>query len=69
MNKPILIIAAMEDVELDYIKSKMEGLNKFTYNSFNFYEGRLLEKEAVLCESKIGLINSAMATTIRNRKV
>lgn len=69
MNKPILIIAAMEDVELDYIESKMEDLNKVKYKGFSFFEGKLLGEDVVLCESKIGLINSAVSVTIRDRKV
>lgn len=69
MNKPILVIAAMEDVELDYIESKMEDLNKVKYKGFSFFEGKLLGEDVVLCESKIGLINSAVLVTIRDRKV
>lgn len=69
MNKPILVIAAMEDVELDYIESKMEDLNKVKYKGFSFFEGKLLGEDVVLCESKIGLINSAVSVTIRDRKV
>lgn len=69
MNKLILIIAAMEDIELELLIEKLEGLNKVTYNSFNFYEGRLLGKDVVICESKIGLINSVATTVIRNRKI
>ena len=69
MNKPILVIAAMEDVELDYIESKMEDLNKVKYKGFSFFEGKLLGEDVVLCESKIGLINSAVSGAIRDRKV
>ena len=69
MNKPILVIAAMEDVELDYIESKMEDLNKVKYKGFSFFEGKLLGEDVVLCESKIGLINSAVSVAIRDRKV
>ena len=69
MNKPILVIVAMEDVELDYIESKMEDLNKVKYKGFSFFEGKLLGEDVVLCESKIGLINSAVSVTIRDRKV
>lgn len=69
MNRPILIIAAMEDIELRYLIEKMEALNKVIYKGFNFFEGKLLGKEVALCESKIGLINSAAAVTIRNGEI
>ena len=57
MNKPILIIAAMEDVELDYIESKMEDLNKVKYKGFSFFEGKLLGEDVVLCEFGTDAIN------------
>ncbi len=64
MEKNIAIIAAMEDVELDYLKSKLENLKEVNYKSFKFFEGKINNKNIILCKSNIGLINAGIATTI-----
>lgn len=64
MNKQILVIAAMEDVELNYLKTKLENIVEKEYKSFKFIEGKILENDIVLCKSNIGLINAGIATTI-----
>lgn len=68
MQKDILIIAAMEDVELDYLKSKLNNLKKTEYKGFIFYEGNMARKDVVLCTSKIGLINASICTAIAIEK-
>ena len=64
MGKNILIVAAMEDVELDYLKQRITKCEKIEYKGFNFYKGKLSCKDVVLCQSNIGLINSAICVTI-----
>ena len=64
MEKTILIIAAMEDVELDYLKTKLKNIKEIEYKSFKFFEGEISEKRIVLCVSNIGLINAGIACTI-----
>ena len=68
MQNPVLVICAMEDVELDYIKTISENLRKIEYKSFIFYEGKISGKDVVLCVSNIGLINASVATTIAIEK-
>ena len=68
MEKDILIIAAMEDVELDFLKNKLNNLKNNEYKGFNFYEGKIAEKDVVLCTSKVGLINASISTTIAIEK-
>lgn len=68
MENRILIIAAMQDVELNNIINKLNNLKKTKYKGFNFFEGEIFEKKIVICESKIGLINAAIAGTIAIEK-
>ncbi len=63
-KKTILIVAAMEDVELDYLESRLENLIKTKHNGFVFYEGNIGEKKIVLCVSNIGLINASAGVAI-----
>ena len=67
MEKNIVIIVAMEDIELDYLKSKLDNIKKYEYNGV-IYQGKMFEKSIVLCVSGVGLINGAMATTIAIEK-
>lgn len=64
MKKDILIIGAMEDVELNYLKCILKNSKRIEYRSFVFYEGELFGKNVVLCISNIGLINAGMACVI-----
>ncbi len=58
-----LVIAAMEDVELNYIKKQLENLKKIEDKICTFYEGIIKGENIVLCESNVGLINTAMSLT------
>ena len=64
MQGKVLIIAAMEDVELGYIKEKVEDLKRIEYKGFKFYEGKIFKRQVVICVSNIGLINAATALTV-----
>lgn len=68
MEKPVLVVSAMEDVETDYLKTILKDLRKIEYKSFIFYEGTIDQKDVVLCVSNIGLINASVATTIAIEK-
>ena len=68
MKDVILIIAAMEDVELDYLISKLKNLKKIEYKHVFFYEGNMFDKNIVFCVSGIGTINMAVALTIAINK-
>ena len=68
MQNPILIIAAMEDKELNYIKTKINNIKKIEFKKFIFYEGEIFGKDIVICASDIWLINAAAATTIAIEK-
>lgn len=68
MERNILIIGAMEDVELDYLKSRLNNSKKATYKGFNFYKGMMFEKNIVICSCDVGTINAATAMTIAIEK-
>lgn len=48
MEKPVLVVAAMEDVELGFLKSKLEHIRKTVYKGFSFFEGEILGKSIVI---------------------
>ena len=62
--KKILIISAMADVELDYLKSKLIDIKEQKENICTFYIGKMYNSEVILCDSNIGLINTASAVTL-----
>lgn len=68
MKENILLIGAMEDVELDYLISKLENLQNTNYMGFNFYKGTMFGKNIVICSCNIGTINAAAAMTIAIEK-
>lgn len=68
MFKPILIVAAMEDIELNYLKTKLQEFKEIEYRSFKFIEGKISGKDVVICKSNIGLINTAICLTIAVEK-
>ena len=68
MTENILLVGAMEDVELDYLKSRLNISKEVNYKGFNFYEGTIFEKKIVICACNIGTINAATAITIAIEK-
>ena len=68
MRNPILVIAAMEDAELGYLKENLKDLRINKNNICTFYEGKISEKPVVLCSSNIGTINVAASTTLAIEK-
>lgn len=66
--KTILIIAAMADVELNYLKEKLEEIRIEKTNLCTFYIGKMFDKTVILCDAKVGLINAAAATTLAIEK-
>lgn len=62
-EKPILIIAAMEDVELKVIKEKLVNLKEVRNKICTFYEGEIDKIPVVLCVSGVGLVNAAASVT------
>lgn len=67
-NGTTLIMGAMKDVELNVLLDKVEINNTVEEKSCTFYEGKLLDKEVVLCHTNVGIINAAMATTLGIQK-
>ena len=64
MDGKIVIMGAMEDVELDILKMKMNFKSEYSEKRYHFYEGILAGKNIVLVETGIGTINAAITTTI-----
>jgi len=67
-KEPILVIASMEDVELDYLKKKLENIKIEKEEICTFYEGTMFGKDVVLCFSNVGTINATACITIGVKK-
>lgn len=61
MEKPILIMAAMEDVELNLLKEKLTNIEVEKEKTCTFFKGELFDKSVVLCAMNIGSINATIA--------
>lgn len=59
-----MIIAAMEDTELNILKSSSEIENKVEMKTCTFYETKMYDYPVVLCCSDIGCIQASNAITI-----
>lgn len=66
--KKILIIAAMADVELNYLKKRLQQIKEEKTKICNFYIGIINNIQVILCDAKVGLINTAAATTLAIEK-
>lgn len=62
-DRPILVIAAMEDVELEFLKEKLDNIKEVKNKVCTFYEGEIEKIPVVLCLSDIGVINAAASVT------
>lgn len=67
MNKPILIIGAM-DPEIDFLVEKLENVKKEKLNIYNVYEGSIQGYPVVIAQSEVGIINSSVLTTLAIEK-
>lgn len=67
MEKPIMIIGAM-DPEIDFLVEKLENLKKGKLNIYNVYEGNINGQAVVIAQSEVGIINSAVLTTLAIEK-
>ncbi len=63
-KRPILIIAAMEDTELNILKKINKIENKIQMETCTFYETSINNYPVVLCSSNIGCIQASNAITI-----
>ena len=64
----ILIISAMADVELNNLKEKLTNIKIEKAKICTFYIGKIYNKEIILCDANVGLINTASATTLAIEK-
>lgn len=65
MNQnPIMIMAAMEDAELNILKKEVSNLKEVDVGVCKFYEAEMNGYPIVLCASEIGCIQASSATTI-----
>lgn len=58
----------MADVELNYLIEKLEEKKTEKTNICTFYIGKLFQNDIILCDAKVGLINTAAATTLAIEK-
>ncbi len=63
-KQPIMIMAAMEDAELDTLKKEVNLLKEVDEKVCKFYEAELNGYQIILCCSKIGCIQAAAATML-----
>ena len=68
MKNPIMILGAMEDVELNVLKERLSLLKVYKEKSYTFYEGTICGKDVVLGAINIGIINATIATFIGIKK-
>ena len=66
--KKILIISAMVDVELNYLIEKLENKKIEETNICKFYLGNLFQNDIIICDAKVGLINTASSLTLAIEK-
>ena len=66
--KKILIISAMADVELNHLIENLQEKQIIESKICKFYKGKIYGNEIILCDSKVGLINNAAATTLAIEK-
>lgn len=62
-NKVVLIQGAM-DIEIEYLKSKLQNLKKKNISMYEFYEGNINNTNIVISKTLIGTINATIATMI-----
>ncbi len=58
----IMIMGAMKDVELNLILDNLTDVKIHEEVCCTFYEGRLFDKNVVVCHSNIGSVHAAVAT-------
>ena len=64
MRNMIAIMGAMEDVELNLLKEKIQLTKTIAENQYTFYDGKLEGKDVVLVNTKIGTIHAAASTML-----
>lgn len=64
MQRPIMINAAMEDVEMNILKSELVGIKKVEDKVCTFYEGTIKDYPIVLCLTGVGMVNAAASTVV-----
>lgn len=64
MKDLIMIMGAMEDVELDLLKSNLKDSEIEKEKTCTFYKGTMYGNPIILCSTNIGSINATMATQI-----
>lgn len=64
MERPIMINAAMEDVEMNLLKKALTDLKKVEDNVCTFYEGKFNDYPIVLCLTGVGMVNAAASTVV-----
>ena len=57
-KRPVMIIAAMENTELNILKNEIEGIKEEKEKIGRFYEGEIENYPVVLCCSNVGCINA-----------
>jgi len=62
MLRPIMINAAMEDVEMDVLKKGLTEIKMVQEKVCTFYEGMIDGYPVVLCLTGVGMVNAAIST-------
>lgn len=64
MNNKIILIQGAMDIEVQYLISKLENIEKSIISGYEFYIGYINGLKLIISKTLIGVINSTIATTI-----
>ena len=67
-EKRVLIQGAM-DIEIEYLISKLENMEKYIISNFEFFSGIINNIKVIVSKTFIGTINATIATTIGIMKI
>jgi len=68
MQKPIMIMGAMEDVELNILIKEINPSNIVKESIYTYYEGKLFDYPVIVCRTRIGMVNAGVATALGIKK-
>lgn len=64
MSKTIMIMGAMEDVELNVLLENLTDIEIYNESNYRFYKGKLMDNTIILSCTKVGTVNATLATQI-----
>ena len=59
-----ILLQGAEKQEIDYFLSKLQNSERKVIGGFEFYFGKINDRDVVISKTKVGEINASIATTI-----